>query len=172
MVIRQIIGCDLCSAEPADRIPVGVGNEAMTIDLCQGCQDALQLTRLRALLTEYGVVPKPDLALQPGRVKPLERGSAPGSWQCPRCGGASGKRRDAIVHCIKVHGMDLAEASHAIPPVGEGEECQVCGYLAQNTTGVLSHLRSAHPQAPTEQRAVEERAVEERAVEERVSVST
>jgi hypothetical protein len=47
MVIRQIIACDRCSAEPADRIPVGVGNKAMTIDLCQGCQDALQLTRLR-----------------------------------------------------------------------------------------------------------------------------
>jgi hypothetical protein len=148
MAIRQIVVCDRCTAEPADRIRVDLTSRAMTIDLCPGCQDALQLPRLRALLTDYGIVPKPETtARKLGDVQPVRSSGAAGNWQCPKCGAGSGKRRDAIVHCTKVHGMTLTEASHAIPPPGQGEQCQLCGYLANNTAGVVSHIRSAHPHA-------------------------
>lgn len=146
VVTERFVSCDNCGAEPAEQLTINLGSGPRALDLCPACQDVVGLPKLQLLLADYGVLPD-RAGTAATRSLPVKNNSSKGHWSCPNCMNTYTTRGAGVSHLMQVHGMDVAQASHALPPKGDSQECPDCGYLSYAGTGLFQHVVSAHGQA-------------------------
>jgi hypothetical protein len=135
---RVVLDCDNCGGGDAETVgPFNLGNGLKAPDLCPDCQEQLNVPRLLALASEYGVSESDEPTSERRKAPATNRQPV----DCPRCDQTFYAGRVTVVnHLQRVHGLTLYDASREVPFEGVGAECGLCDYYGP-AHGMPAHVR-------------------------------